>query len=82
MTRRYVYTDKAGYEKAMRILKKYSLLTPRELVIAKLASEFRDPLGRVEMTWIGENIHKLVPFFVEPLSGKGGDQQLDFRGHA
>ncbi len=68
MTRRYTHTDRDDYTRAMKILKKYSMLTPRELVIARLASEFRDPLGRVEMTWIGENIHNIVPFFVDPLS--------------
>jgi len=68
MTGRYTHTERDKYSRVMKILKKYSMLTPRELVIARLASEFRDPLGRVEMTWIGENIHNMVPFFVDPLS--------------
>ncbi len=68
MTKRYAHTERDEYSRIMKILKKYSMLTPRELVIARLASEFRDPLGRVEMTWIGENIHNMVPFFVGPLS--------------
>jgi hypothetical protein len=66
--RRYQHLEKKSYGELMSIIKRYSHFTPRELVVARLCSEFRDPMGRVEMTWIGDNFDELVPFAISPVS--------------
>lgn len=60
--------DKKDHSEVTRLLKQTTHLTAREWVIARLCADFKNALGRSEMTWIGQNLPGLVPFFREPYS--------------
>lgn len=60
--------QKKDHSEVTRLLKKTTHLTAREWVIARLCADFKNTHGRSEMTWIGEHLPELVPFFNEPYS--------------
>jgi hypothetical protein len=60
--------QKKDHSEVTRLLKKTTHLTAREWVIARLCADFKNTQGRSEMTWIGEHLPELVPFFNEPYS--------------
>ena len=60
--------DKKDHSEVTRLLKKTTHFTAREWVIARLCADFKNVHGRSEMTWIGQNLPDLVPFFNEPYS--------------
>jgi hypothetical protein len=58
--------DKMEYSKITRFLKKNTLLTTREWLIANLCADFKNSKGGSQMKWIGENLPRLAPFMKEP----------------
>ncbi|MDF1557205.1 MAG: DUF5806 family protein [ANME-2 cluster archaeon] len=60
--------EKKDHSQVTRLLKQTTHLTAREWVIARLCADFKNAQGRSEMTWIGQNLPELVPFFNEPYS--------------
>jgi hypothetical protein len=60
--------DKKDHSEVTRLLKNTTHFTAREWVIARLCADFKNVHGRSEMTWIGQNLPELVPFFNEPYS--------------
>ena len=59
---------KKDQSEVTRLLKKTTHLTAREWMIARLCADFKNSHGHSEMTWIGQNLPVLVPFFNEPYS--------------
>lgn len=57
--------DKKDHSEVTRILKRTTHLTAREWAIARLCADFKNSQGHSEMTWIGERLPELVPFFQE-----------------
>ncbi len=60
--------DKKDHSEVTHLLKKTTHFTAREWAIAMLCADFKNVHGQSEMTWIGENLPELVPFFNEPYS--------------
>ena len=60
--------NKKDHSEVTKLLKKTTHLTAREWVISRLCADFKNVNGQCEMTWIGEHLPELVPFFDEPYS--------------
>lgn len=60
--------ENKDHSEVTRFLKKTTHLTAREWALARLCSDFKNGQGHSEMTWIGQNLPDLVPFFNEPYS--------------
>lgn len=71
--RKFKKVDGATYNKVNRFLRKRTYITAREWAIARLCTDFRTRSG-AEMTFIGQNLPKLVPFMQEPYSPQAVNQ--------
>lgn len=71
--RKFRKVDGATYRKVNQFLRKHTYVTAREWAIARLCSDFKTTAG-AEMTFIGENLPKLVPFMQEPYSPQAVNQ--------
>jgi hypothetical protein len=74
--RRYQRFEKiegASYERANGFLRDRTHITAREWAIARLCTDFRTATG-VEMTKIGENLPRLVPFMTDTYSPQAVNQ--------
>lgn len=71
--RKFKKVDGATYRKVNQFLRKHTYVTAREWAIARLCSDFKTTAG-AEMTFIGENLPKLVPFMQEPYSPQAVNQ--------
>jgi len=54
--------DASAYADVNAALKRHSLLTAREWVVARLCADLADASGRAPMSYIGEHLGELVPF--------------------
>jgi len=59
--KKFKKVDGATYRKINQFLRKRTYITAREWALARLCTDFRNRNGS-EMTQIGENLPKLVPF--------------------
>lgn len=71
--RKFKKVDGATYNKVNRFLRKRTYITAREWAIARLCTDFRTRSG-AEMTFIGQNLPRLVPFMQEPYSPQAVNQ--------
>jgi hypothetical protein len=71
--RKFKKVDGATYHKVNQFLRKRTYITAREWAIARLCTDFRTRSG-AEMTFIGQNIPRLVPFMQEPYSPQAVNQ--------
>lgn len=66
--RKFKKMNNKSYSGVTRFLKETTHLTAREWVISRMCADFKNLSNQSEMTWIGENLPKLVPFMDEPYS--------------
>lgn len=66
--RKFKKMNNKSYSDVTRFLKETTHLTAREWVISRMCADFKNFSNQSEMTWIGENLPKLVPFMDEPYS--------------
>lgn len=71
--RKFKKVDGATYNKVNQFLRKRTYITAREWAIARLCTDFRTRSG-AEMTFIGQNLPRLVPFMQEPYSPQAVNQ--------
>ena len=62
---RFQRFNKNNYAEVNDALKRWTHLTAREWVVARLCADFKDE-GKSQMTWIGDHLPKLVPFMDKP----------------
>lgn len=62
-----------SYDRANEFLRERSYITAREWAIARLCADFRTETG-VEMTKIGENLPRLVPFMTDTYTPQAVNQ--------
>ncbi len=70
---RFKKVDRAEYDRVNEFLRKRTYITAREWAIARLCSDFRTETG-VEMTLIGENLPRLVPFMEDTYTPQAVNQ--------
>ena len=70
---RFKKMDGARYDRANEFLRDRTYITAREWAIARLCSDFRTETG-VEMTKIGENLPRLVPFMEDTYTPQAVNQ--------
>ncbi|MFB6220294.1 MAG: DUF5806 family protein [Halolamina sp.] len=70
---RFTKMDAADYERVNEFLRERTYITAREWAIARLCADFRTETG-VEMTKIGENLPRLVPFMTDTYSPQAVNQ--------
>ncbi|MFC7176540.1 DUF5806 family protein [Halosegnis marinus] len=70
---RFSKIDGATYDRANEFLRDRTYITAREWAIARLCADFRTETG-VEMTKIGENLPRLVPFMTDTYSPQAVNQ--------
>ena len=70
---RFKKIEGASYERANGFLRDRTHITAREWAIARLCTDFRTATG-VEMTKIGENLPRLVPFMTDTYSPQAVNQ--------
>ena len=70
---RFQKVDRASYERVNDFLRDRTYVTAREWAIARLCADFRTGTG-VEMTKIGENLPRLVPFMTDTYSPQAVNQ--------
>jgi len=70
---RFRKIDGSTYERANEFLRDRTYITAREWAMARLCADFRTETG-VEMTKIGENLPKLVPFMTDTYSPQAVNQ--------
>jgi hypothetical protein len=70
---RFTKMDAADYERVNEFLRDRTYITAREWAIARLCADFRTDTG-VEMTKIGENLPRLVPFMTDTYSPQAVNQ--------
>jgi len=70
---RFTKIDGARYERVNEFLRDRTYVTAREWAIARLCADFRTETG-VEMTKIGENLPRLVPFMTDTYSPQAVNQ--------
>ena len=70
---RFKKMDGATYERANSFLRDRTYITAREWAIARLCTDFRTETG-VEMTKIGENLPRLVPFMTDTYTPQAVNQ--------
>lgn len=71
--RKFKKVDGATYQKVNKFLRKRTYITAREWAIARLCTDFRTRNG-AEMTFIGQNLPRLVPFMREPYTPQAVNQ--------
>ncbi|MDH7510535.1 MAG: DUF5806 family protein [Methanolinea sp.] len=71
--RKFKKVDGATYNKVNQFLRKRTYITAREWAIARLCTDFRTRSG-AEMTFIGQNLPRLVPFMQETYSPQAVNQ--------
>ncbi|MEM2124611.1 MAG: DUF5806 family protein [Methanolinea sp.] len=71
--RKFKKVDGATYQKVNQFLRKRTYITAREWAIARLCTDFRTRNG-AEMTFIGQNLPRLVPFMKEPYTPQAVNQ--------
>lgn len=77
---RFSKMDGARYERANDFLRERTYITAREWAIARLCADFRTETG-VEMTKIGENLPRLVPFMTDTYTPQAVNQaRVAFEG--
>ncbi|MEF8801760.1 MAG: DUF5806 family protein [Halolamina sp.] len=70
---RFTKMDAADYERVNEFLRDRTYITAREWAIARLCADFRTETG-VEMTKIGENLPRLIPFMTDTYSPQAVNQ--------
>jgi hypothetical protein len=70
---RFTKIDGARYERVNEFLRDRTYVTAREWAIARLCADFRTETG-VEMTKIGENLPRLVPFMTDTYTPQAVNQ--------
>ncbi|WP_083823725.1 DUF5806 family protein [Halolamina sp.] len=70
---RFTKMDHAHYERVNEFLRDRTYITAREWAIARLCADFRTETG-VEMTKIGENLPRLVPFMTDTYTPQAVNQ--------
>ncbi len=70
---RFTKMDGAQYDRVNEFLRDRTYITAREWAIARLCSDFRTETG-VEMTKIGENLPRLVPFMTDTYTPQAVNQ--------
>ncbi len=70
---RFQKTERAEYDRVNEFLRDRTYITAREWAIARLCADFRTETG-VEMTKIGENLPRLVPFMTDTYSPQAVNQ--------
>ena len=70
---RFKKMDGAQYDRVNSFLRDRTYVTAREWAIARLCADFRTETG-VEMTKIGENLPRLVPFMTDTYSPQAVNQ--------
>ncbi|MFB6126087.1 MAG: DUF5806 family protein [Halolamina sp.] len=70
---RFTKMDGAQYERVNDFLRERTYVTAREWAIARLCADFRTETG-VEMTKIGENLPRLVPFMTDTYTPQAVNQ--------
>lgn len=70
---RFKKVDRAEYDRVNDFIRKRTYITAREWAIARLCSDFRTETG-VEMTLIGENLPRLVPFMEDTYTPQAVNQ--------
>ncbi|WP_425601208.1 DUF5806 family protein [Haloplanus halobius] len=70
---RFKKMDGAAYDRVNSFLRDRTYITAREWAIARLCVDFRTETG-VEMTKIGENLPRLVPFMTDTYSPQAVNQ--------
>jgi hypothetical protein len=70
---RFTKMDAAHYERVNEFLRNRTYITAREWAIARLCADFRTDTG-VEMTKIGENLPRLIPFMTDTYSPQAVNQ--------
>ena len=70
---RFTKMDGAQYDRVNEFLRDRTYITAREWAIARLCSDFRTETG-VEMTKIGENLPRVVPFMTDTYTPQAVNQ--------
>jgi len=70
---RFTKMDGAQYDRVNEFLRDRTYITAREWAIARLCADFRTETG-VEMTKIGENLPRLIPFMTDTYSPQAVNQ--------
>jgi hypothetical protein len=70
---RFTKMDGAQYDRVNDFLRDRTYITAREWAIARLCADFRTETG-VEMTKIGENLPRLIPFMTDTYSPQAVNQ--------
>ena len=70
---RFTKMDHADYERVNEFLRERTYITAREWAIARLCADFRTETG-VEMTKIGQNLPRLVPFMTDTYTPQAVNQ--------
>jgi len=70
---RFTKMDGAQYERVNEFLRDRTYITAREWAIARLCADFRTETG-VEMTKIGENLPRLIPFMTDTYTPQAVNQ--------
>ena len=70
---RFTKMDHADYDRVNEFLRERTYITAREWAIARLCADFRTETG-VEMTKIGENLPRLVPFMTDTYTPQAVNQ--------
>ncbi|GAA0205299.1 DUF5806 family protein [Halobaculum roseum] len=70
---RFQKMERAEYDRVNEFLRDRTYVTAREWAIARLCSDFRTETG-VEMTKIGENLPRLVPFMTDTYTPQAVNQ--------
>jgi len=70
---RFTKMDGAQYDRVNEFLRDRTYITAREWAIARLCADFRTETG-VEMTKIGENLPRLIPFMTDTYTPQAVNQ--------
>ena len=70
---KFLKVDGAQYDQVNRFLRKRTFITAREWAISRLCADFQTSSG-AEMTYIGRNLPKLVPFMTDTYSPQAVNQ--------
>jgi lysyl-tRNA synthetase class I len=70
---RFTKMDRADYDRVNEFLRERTYITAREWAIARLCADFRTETG-VEMTKIGQNLPRLVPFMTDTYTPQAVNQ--------
>ena len=73
---RFTKMDGSQYDRVNEFLRDRTYITAREWAIARLCADFRTETG-VEMTKIGENLPRLIPFMTDTYTPQAVNQARD-----